>query len=260
MSVSLAPPVRFKAFYPGTANPLAGGQLWTLQPGTTGFGHLKASFTDSTGLVVNTNPVVLDPSGEADVWLSGYTKLVLQDAAGNLVWSKDNVSSAPAAGIGEGQWVNQTMLFTYVGATQFSTPGDQTAVFQVGMRVQAIVSAGTIYGTVTASGISGNPLITFVTVSWDAGLLDIGLSTVSTSIISPLHCALPAPPVYISNYPSLTAAVAAIGAAPMDLLVNVSTPVTAATTVPQNISITVAESGRHHERRGHPRHQRAFPR
>ena len=200
MSVSLAPPVRFKAFYPGTGNPLSGGQLWTLQPGTSGFGYLKATYTDSTGQTVNTNPVILDSNGEADVWLSGYTKLVLQDASGNQVWSRDNVSSAAAAGAGFGQWISQALLFTYVNANQFSTPGDGTALFQVGMRLQAIVSAGTIYGTVTASAAAGSPLVTTVTVSWDSGALDQGLSAVSTGIITPLHCASPAPPVYISNY------------------------------------------------------------
>ncbi len=260
MSVSLAPPVRFKAFYPGTGNPLAGGRLWTLQPGTSGFGYLKASFSDATGLVVNTNPVVLDPSGEADVWLSGYSKLVLQDAAGNLVWSRDNVSSSPAAGAGAGQWISQAGLaLTYVSGTQFTTPGDQTGLFQTGMRIQAIVSAGTIFGTVTASASSGNPLATTVTVAWDSGVLDSGLSAVSTSILTPVHSGLPAPPIYISNYPSLTAAVVAIGAAPMNLVINVPTAVTAGTTVPANISISVAERWRHHADRGHAHHQRAFP-
>jgi hypothetical protein len=244
MSVSLAPPVRFKAFYPGTGNPLSGGQLWTLQPGTSGFGYLKASYSDSSGNTVNTNPVILDPSGEADVWLSGYTKLVLQDASGNQVWSRDNVSSSGAAGVGAGQWISQAgLLLTYVNATQFSTPGDETALFQVGMRLQAIVSAGTIYGTITASSSSGSPLVTTVTVSWDSGQLDTGLSAVATSIITPVHSGLPAPPVYVSNYASLTSAVAAIGSASMDLLINVPTTVTAATTVPGNISISVAEGG-----------------
>ncbi len=244
MSVSLAPPVRFKAFYPGTGNPLAGGKLWSLQPGTSGFGYLKATYTDSTGQTVNANPVILDACGEADVWLSGYTKLVLQDSAGSLVWSKDNVSSSAAAGTGQGQWVNQALLATYISGTQFKTPGDETALFPVGLRIQAIVSAGTLYGTVTTTSIAGNPLYTTVTVAWDSGALDAGLSAVATGIITPVATALPAPPIYVSNYASLTAAVAALGSAPMDLLINVPATVTGATTVPGNISIVMAEGGK----------------
>ncbi|MGD0486138.1 MAG: hypothetical protein ABSB94_03005 [Syntrophorhabdales bacterium] len=243
MSVSLAPPARFKAFYPGTGNPLSGGQLWTLMPGTSGFLYPKATYTDSTGLTANMNPVILDPNGEADVWLSGYTKLVLQDSAGNLVWSKDNVSSVPAGGmaVGQWQWVNQTLLFTYINGTQFSVPGDETALFLIGIRLQATVTAGTIYGTVIAASFSSS--VTTVTVSWDSGALDSGLSTLATGVITPIHNCLPFPPAYISNYPSLTAAIASIGTAPKDLLINVSTTVTAATTVPANISLLVVEGG-----------------
>ncbi len=111
------------------------------------------------------------------------------------------------------------------------------------MRLQAIVSAGTIYGTVTASASSGSPTVTTVTVAWDSGRLDSGLSAVATGILTSLHSALPAPPVYMSNFASLTAAVAAIGSAPMDLLVNAPTTVTGATSVPANIGISVAEGG-----------------
>ena len=91
MSVSIAPYPRFKAFYPATGNPLSGGFLYTVQPGTTiqyGFppAYPQPTYTDSTGGTQNSNPVVLDANGEADVWLSGYTKLVLFDGSGNLVW------------------------------------------------------------------------------------------------------------------------------------------------------------------------------
>lgn len=189
MSVSIAPYPRFKAFYPGTGTPLAGGQLWTLQPGTSGMGYLKATYTDSTGLVANTNPVALDTNGEADVWLSGYTKLVLYDAAGNLVWSRDNVSSmANVTPPAQSQWVNQALLFSYIpesSGTQFSTPGDQTAIFPAGIRLQAVISAGAIYGTVISSIAAGSPVVTTVTVGWDSTVLDGSLSAISTGIIPP---------------------------------------------------------------------------
>ena len=191
---SIAPYPRFRAFYPGTGNPLAGGQLWTLQPGTSGPGFLKATYTDSSGAVQNPNPVILDANGEADVWLSGYTKLVLQDVNGVQVWSVDNVSSMPnTAPTGVTEWITQTgIVLTYLSATQFSTPGDQTALFPAGQRVQASVAAGIIYGTVSNSAASGSPITTTVTVAWDAGALDAGLSAVATGIItSSVHSSLP---------------------------------------------------------------------
>jgi microcystin-dependent protein len=191
---SIAPYPRFRAAYPGTGNPLAGGQLWTLQPGTSGTGFLKSTYTDSSGTVQNTNPVILDAGGEADVWLSGYTKLVLNDANGVPVWSVDNVSSMPnTAPTGVTEWITQSgIVFTYLSATQFSMPGDQTAMFQQGQRVQATVAQGTVYGTVAASVASGSPLTTTVTVSWDSGQLDSGLSAIATGIVTAsAHSSLP---------------------------------------------------------------------
>jgi hypothetical protein len=185
---TLAPYPRFRASG-ATGAPLAGGKLYTLQPGTSGLGYLKATYTDSTGETANTNPVVLDANGEADVWLSGYTKLVLYDADDVLVWSVDNVSSMAATTLTQSQWVVQGLALTYLSATQFSVPGDETATFPVGIRVAATVSAGTIYGRVSTSSYGSS--ITTVTVAWDGTELDSGLSSIATGIITPASNALP---------------------------------------------------------------------
>lgn len=74
--------------------PLVGGKVYTYQAGTA---IPLASYTDSTGLVPNTNPVILDGSGEADIWLSGNYKIVLQDSTGTQQWSVDNVSDIGTA-------------------------------------------------------------------------------------------------------------------------------------------------------------------
>ncbi len=189
MSVSIAPYPRFKAFYPATGTPLSGGFLYTVQPGTTvQFGippaYPLATYTDSTGLTQNLNPVVLDSNGEADVWLSGYTKLVLYDSAGNLVWSKDNVSSSPALQSTSLQWVPQSTQVTFKSATEFIVPGSQTAIFSVGTRIQATITGGEIYGTVAASSSGGAPIVTTVTVAWDSTQLNSSVTSVATSIIT----------------------------------------------------------------------------
>jgi len=67
MTTSISPYPRFKAFT-STGAPLVGGKLYTYQPGTT---TNMTTYKDSAGITVNTNPVVLDSNGEADVWLSG---------------------------------------------------------------------------------------------------------------------------------------------------------------------------------------------
>lgn len=69
--------------------PLAGGLLYTYAAGTS---TPLATYTDSTGMVSNTNPIVLDSAGRASIWIgaAGY-KLILRNADGVQQWSQDNV-------------------------------------------------------------------------------------------------------------------------------------------------------------------------
>jgi hypothetical protein len=83
---------KFKAFEPGTGNPLASGKLYTYLPGTT---TLTNTYKDYAGATVNTNPVILDANGECDLFYNGYLKLSLYDASNVLVWTKDNIPYGP---------------------------------------------------------------------------------------------------------------------------------------------------------------------
>lgn len=98
MTLGLVPPPRFRAT-DNAGRPLAAGLLYTYQAGTN---NPIQTYTDATQLVVNTNPIVLDGRGEANVWLIDGVlyKFTLTDAAGNTVWTVDNISSGQAAGGG----------------------------------------------------------------------------------------------------------------------------------------------------------------
>jgi hypothetical protein len=76
-------------FFGLDGKPLSGGMIWTYAAGTT---TQQATYSDSSGTVPNTNPIILDVSGSADIWLlpTGY-KFIAQDADGNLLWTVDNV-------------------------------------------------------------------------------------------------------------------------------------------------------------------------
>lgn len=85
-------PLPIQRFQDNNNNPLAGGQLYTYQAGTS---TPQATYTDSTGGTPNTNPVIMNARGEANVWLTtgqGY-KLVLKDASANTIWTQDQVFS-----------------------------------------------------------------------------------------------------------------------------------------------------------------------
>lgn len=83
------------AFVDAAGEPLVGGKLYTYIAGTT---TLQTTYTDSTATTANTNPIILDSRGEANVWLGGAIyKFVLKDADDALIWTVDNISAPTAA-------------------------------------------------------------------------------------------------------------------------------------------------------------------
>jgi hypothetical protein len=115
MTAQLAPSFVFKAF-DNNGNPLANGQLFSYAAGTS---TPQATYVDSSQTTQNTNPVILNARGEANVWLDptlGY-KVTLKDSFGNQIWSIDNIpaNSAPTTSI----IPSQDNIFT-LGNSSFS--------------------------------------------------------------------------------------------------------------------------------------------
>lgn len=84
-------------FFDNNGSPLLGGVLYTYQAGTT---TQQASYTDSTGSILNPNPVPLSSGGRASIWLltGNFYKLVLCSqndgascAPGDTLFSVDQV-------------------------------------------------------------------------------------------------------------------------------------------------------------------------
>ncbi len=103
-SVSLSPAAKLQ-FFDNTGHFLSGGKLYTYSAGTS---TKLATYTDSTGNTANTNPIVLNTRGEANVWLTttGAYKFVLSpatdsDPPSNAIWTVDNISSGATGGIYE---------------------------------------------------------------------------------------------------------------------------------------------------------------
>jgi hypothetical protein len=90
MSAQLLAPLISK-FNDNNGVALAGGKLFSYQAGTT---TPLATYTDETGTIPNTNPVVLDSNGQANIWIgSAAYKFILQDSLGTVIYTRDNVSS-----------------------------------------------------------------------------------------------------------------------------------------------------------------------
>ncbi len=87
--MNLSPLLR-QRFFDQSGLPLAGGELFSYQAGTT----TPLVTYKNQGGTTNSNPVVLDAYGYADVWLDSTLayKFLLQDVNGNVQWTIDNVS------------------------------------------------------------------------------------------------------------------------------------------------------------------------
>ena len=90
-------PLPIQHFIDNFGNALNGGKLFTYAAGTT---TKLATYTDSTGATANTNPVVLNVRGEANVWLTpglAY-KFVLSPSTDSdppvaPFWTVDNITN-----------------------------------------------------------------------------------------------------------------------------------------------------------------------
>lgn len=93
MSTILSPAPKLQFFTEGGI-PLAGGKLYSYAAGTT---TPLATYTTSSGIQNNTNPIILDSRGEAAVWLGAASyKLKLTDSTDVEIWTVDNITTQDA--------------------------------------------------------------------------------------------------------------------------------------------------------------------
>ena len=162
MTAALTPNPKIQ-FFANDGTPLVGGKLYTYAAGTT---TPLASYTTYVGDVANTNPVILDSRGEANVWLSGALyKLALYDADDALIWTVDNVS-AVNNGIFSGPVAGTTGTFSgalTAASGAFSGPVSGTTgtfsgagTFSGLLRVNAGAFTPPVVATQAASAITVN--------------------------------------------------------------------------------------------------------
>jgi len=71
--------------------PLVGGKIYTYAGGTS---TPIATYTDYTAATANTNPIILDSLGQANIWLINTTsyKFIVKDADDVLLYTVDNIA------------------------------------------------------------------------------------------------------------------------------------------------------------------------
>jgi hypothetical protein len=174
---SLSPPPKLQ-FFGSDGLPLVGGKLYTYAAGTT---TPLATYTDSTGVTQNTNPVILDATGQAGVWLPDTTtyKYVLKTSADVTLYTVDYVSvplttnsfasppaigsSVPNAGTFTTLIATGQVTFTSTGAAVINvgTTSERPATPQTGMiRYNSTISkyegyAGAAWGQLGGGATGG---------------------------------------------------------------------------------------------------------
>lgn len=139
-------------FFDANGDPLAGGKVYSYIAGTS---TPLVTYSDDE-VTPNTNPVILDANGEADIWLASASnyKIVLKDSDDVTQWTVDDVpgtaSSGSSSAGGWGAWATHSVT-QGAGATALSgqtwTAADYTTViyeFEV-IRGTAINASGRIY-------------------------------------------------------------------------------------------------------------------
>jgi len=162
MAVKLLPIWSGTQFFNSAGQVLSGGKIYQYIAGTT---TPATTYTDATGITSNANPVILDSAGRyaSQFWAttgSAY-KLVLQDSTGVTILTEDNLTGVnDTAAVNASEWVTSGLSPSLTGGSgtslgTFTVPGNQTAILQVGRRLQVVDSGTTYYGTITSSTGTG---------------------------------------------------------------------------------------------------------
>lgn len=183
---TIAPDIE-QQFFDNNGQPLAGGFIYVCAALSACPGTPLASYIDSTGSVQNQNPVQLDSSGRANIWLNStlFYKFVIQNSALVTIKTIDNVSSStPGGGTGgSNYWTlsgttitnnNASSLGPVAVGGNFSSAGSGT--FAHGIVLQdtqsppntATITAPNCVGTLMGGGICAGVSATWRWPSLDA--------------------------------------------------------------------------------------------
>jgi len=180
---------KFRAFSATTNLPLVGGKLYAYLINTT---TAKPVYSDPELTTEITQPVVLDSNGEATIYGSGLYDLKLTTSADVLVWTADSVAFDQAESTTTNtslEWVGTiTTGIVYISTTSFSLTGDVTATWHANRRVKIILTASTLYGTITTSVYTS---VTTVVVVLDSGTLSDSITSVSIGILDSSNGSVP---------------------------------------------------------------------
>ena len=181
--------------------PLVGGKIYTYLAGTT---TPTATYTDSSAGTANTNPIILDSYGQANIWLLSTViyKFVVKTATDVLLYTVDNIatpldisalaspppigSTTPNTGAFTTLSASGAVTLTGLGAMKLNagttadrpTPSNgmiryntSTALIEayIGSAWKSLIPDGSAVTSVaTGTGLTGGPITTTGTIAIDS--------------------------------------------------------------------------------------------
>ena len=140
-------PTPKQQLYGSDGAPLVGGKIYTYAAGTT---TPLATYTDYTAGTANTNPIILNSLGQANIWLSTSSyKFSVYTAADVLLYTVDNIS-APidsaglATALSSPTPIGNTAPNTGAFTTLAATTGTITTVNATTVNAATITATGTV--------------------------------------------------------------------------------------------------------------------
>jgi hypothetical protein len=165
-------------FFDSHGTPPANGKIFSYHAGTNNF---QASYRDSTGTGRNTNSVILDFPDRAQIRLAQLSyKLVLQNSAGQQIWSTDTVKSAALKATvellsGKNIWSGTN---TWNGDSTFDGSNN---TFTTGLTVLGGLTAAQINNTITVDGTAYPTLAAALAATRSGGTIIVPPNTTLTS-------------------------------------------------------------------------------
>lgn len=177
MAVNLSPIGNGFQFFNNDGLPLNAGKIYTYQAGST---TPLATYTDSSGLIANTNPIILGTDGRppSTIWLSEgfFYKFVLKTSADVTIQTYDNLYGIIGATPPAATPIPAGGIFMWSGSIGSIPAGYVLCNGSNGtpdLRDRFVVGAGSTYA-VDASGGSANAVVVSHTHTATSSVADPG--------------------------------------------------------------------------------------
>jgi hypothetical protein len=177
-TVNLSPLFNAITNFDQYGNIIANGMIYTYQAGSsTPF----ATYTDSSGVVANTNPIVLGPDGKLqnELWLqAGFDyKFILTDANNNVIDTYDNIGGIVTTTSGGSSSLPSGCILIWSGPVGAIPSGfvlcDGTTAGVPDLRNSFVIGAGSNY-TVGQTGGSADSIVVSHSHAASATITDPG--------------------------------------------------------------------------------------